>query len=64
MRNEVSYGIGVIGILQIVFITLKLCNVISWSWFLVLLPTIISVGLVVLLFLVVILLGFFIDRMG
>ena len=64
MRDEVSYGIGVIGILQIVFITLKLCNVISWSWFLVLLPTIISVGLIAILFLIFILLGFFIDRMG
>lgn len=31
-------GISFWGLLQIVFITLKLCNVIAWSWWLVLLP--------------------------
>ena len=25
-------GIGFLGLLAIVFITLKLCNVINWSW--------------------------------
>ena len=30
--------IGLLGILGIVFIVLKLCSVIAWSWWLVLLP--------------------------
>lgn len=30
--------IGFIGLLQIAFIILKLCNVITWSWFWVLSP--------------------------
>ena len=33
-----SGGIGFCGLLAIVFITLKLTNVIDWSWWLVLLP--------------------------
>lgn len=33
-----SSGIGFFGLLTIVFITLKLCNVITWSWWWVLAP--------------------------
>lgn len=33
-----SGGIGFIGLLQIVFITLKLCKVIDWSWWWVMAP--------------------------
>ncbi len=39
MSKEVSSGgISFFGLLAIVFITLKLTNVIAWSWWLVLLP--------------------------
>ena len=31
-------GISFLGLLGIIFITLKLCGVIEWSWWLVLLP--------------------------
>ena len=41
--------IGFIGLLQIAFIVLKLCNVITWSWFLVLSPIWIEVLLVVII---------------
>ena len=33
-----SGGIGFFGVLQIVFIVLKLCKVIEWSWWVVLIP--------------------------
>jgi hypothetical protein len=33
-----SGGIGVLGLLGVVFVTLKLCNVIDWSWWWVTLP--------------------------
>lgn len=33
-----SNGIGFLGLLGIVFIVLKLCGVINWSWWLVTLP--------------------------
>jgi hypothetical protein len=44
-----SGGIGCAGVLQIVFIVLKLTNLISWSWWWVLSPTLISIALVLLL---------------
>ena len=40
-----SGGIGFIGLLQILFIGLKLTGHIDWSWPVVLLPMIISIGL-------------------
>lgn len=45
-KTEVkNYGIGFLPLLAIVFIVLKLTNVINWSWWLVFLPMIISFGL-------------------
>lgn len=45
-ENEASKGgIGFAGVLQVAFIVLKLCKVIDWSWWCVLLPTIIPIGL-------------------
>ena len=41
-------GLSFTGILQIVFITLKLIGKISWSWPVVLLPLEISAGIVIL----------------
>ena len=40
MKNNstASGGIGFFGLLAIVFITLKLCGVIAWSWWWVLAP--------------------------
>lgn len=43
-----SGGIGFLGLLQIVFIVLKLCGVIAWSWWWVLGPTWIPLSLVAL----------------
>ena len=48
-NNESSGGIGFIGLLTIVFITLKLTGVIDWSWGWVLSPIWISfIGLLLL----------------
>jgi len=44
-----SGGIGFFGLLAIVFITLKLCGVISWSWWWVLAPLWIPAVLVIVL---------------
>jgi hypothetical protein len=44
---------GLAEILTIVFVVLKLMDVISWSWWLVLLPEIIAVGLYIIWFVVV-----------
>lgn len=37
-------GITIISLLQVVFITLKLCRVINWSWPVVLIPLWIQLG--------------------
>lgn len=49
-------GVGFLGLLGLVFITLKLCGVINWSWWLVLLPIYGPVCLVIGLFLLLFLL--------
>ena len=41
-KIEIHGGMGFFGLLTIAFIVLKLCNVITWSWFWVLSPIIIS----------------------
>ena len=33
-----SGGIGILGLLGVVFVTLKLCGVINWSWWYVTIP--------------------------
>ena len=51
MNNGSGGGIGFFGTLQIVFIILKLCKVINWSWFWVLTPF--WIDLVILLILII-----------
>lgn len=38
-------GIGFWGALQLAFIILKLCKIITWSWIAVFIPTLISIGI-------------------
>jgi hypothetical protein len=48
-NNKTSGGIGFCGLLTIVFITLKLTKVISWSWLWVLSPIWILAAIIVAL---------------
>lgn len=57
-----SSGIGVLGVTQIVFIILKLVNVVDWTWVQVFIPTFISVGITVLALVVVGIAYFFSNR--
>lgn len=50
--NSTSKGIGFVGLLQIVFIVLKLCGVIDWKWVWVLAPAWIDLGLGVIILIV------------
>lgn len=50
--NSTSKSIGFVGLLQIVFIVLKLCGVIDWKWVWVLAPAWIDLGLGVILLIV------------
>lgn len=56
MESETKTGLSFIEALQLVFIVLKLCGVIKWSWWLVLTPLWAS-----LVFLLIMLAVFFIK---
>ena len=66
-NKNVTYNTNHLGgttLLTIAFVVLKLCGVINWSWWLVLLPTLIYVGFVILAIIIgVVLLYKFRDRL-
>lgn len=61
MNNKITAGAGTtfVILLQLAFIILKLCNVITWSWVFVLMPLIVYTGiwLILLVILVISLMG-------
>ena len=59
-NTTVSGGIGLSGLLTIVFIVLKLCGVIDWSWIWVLAPMWVSIALCVAIILIVAIFSFII----
>lgn len=52
--NKRSGGIGLFGVLQIVFLVLKLTGLIDWSWVWVLSPMWISVGIFLIALLIIV----------
>lgn len=42
-------GIGLCGLLTVTFVVLKLCKVITWSWWWVLAPTWIPIGIALII---------------
>ena len=60
MASESSSSIGTLAglanALTVAFVILKLCKVITWSWWLVFLPTLISVGIGIVALIILILL--------
>ena len=56
-NKQASGGIGFTGQLTIVFIILKLCGIITWSWWWVLSPLWISAILWVIVVVIVLLVG-------
>ncbi len=57
--NKKGGGISFLGLLTVVFITLKLCGIITWSWWWVLSPLWISAGLGLVVWIVLIIIGLF-----
>lgn len=58
-KTIVKGGVGFPGLLTIAFIILKLCGVITWSWFWVLSPLIFAVGFVILLVVIALIISLF-----
>ena len=50
-------GLGISGVLTIVFIVLKLVGVIDWSWLWVLSPLWINVGIVIILAIIIVIIN-------
>ena len=51
-KTTVNGGVGFFGLLQVVFIALKVAKIIDWSWWLVFLPTWIDLGLCLIVIIV------------
>ena len=58
-NNQTSGGIGFLGVLTLIFITLKLLGVITWSWVWVLAPTWIPIVIVLIILLFLLLWAIF-----
>ena len=52
--NANNIGVGILGVLLIVFIVLKLVGVVTWSWWVVLIPLWIEIGLLIIVILVIV----------
>ena len=54
-RNSAAGGgLSILGVVEIVFIILKLLGIINWSWWIVLIPLWIDLGITLLVILVII----------
>lgn len=53
VSNSVGGGLSFLGFLQLLFIALKVFNLIDWPWMVILIPLWINLGVVVLMFTVV-----------
>lgn len=54
-QSNQSSGIGFISLLAISFIVLKLCSIITWSWWVVLLPLEIPIAICIIIAFIMIL---------
>ncbi len=53
MDNTNAGGVGILGVLLIIFIVLKLVGVINWSWLLVLVPLWIELGFAAVMLIII-----------
>ena len=51
-NSSSSRGMGLLGVLQVIFIVLKCLNLIDWTWAQVFIPTFISLGLLLTIIIV------------
>lgn len=51
-KNSGSSGLGLTSVLTIIFVVLKLVGVINWSWWWVLSPILIDIGLAIIVALI------------
>ena len=57
-------GVSILGVLQIIFIVLKVCGLIDWSWWMVFIPVWIDLGIIavfLLVYFIIIAIAYFCD---
>lgn len=54
MNSNKSSGMGILGVLQIIFIVLKCVGLIDWPWLKIFIPTWISLGLTAIAIVIII----------
>lgn len=54
-----STGLGVLGVLEVIFVVLKLLKLIDWSWWVVLIPLWIDLGICALIIICAIIVAVF-----
>ena len=64
-NSSASGGMGLLGVLQVIFIVLKCLNLINWTWAQVFIPTFIGLGLffIVLIIILIIVWGAAKDKL-
>ena len=61
-NKNVYNGIGFLGLLQVVFIALKVAKVIDWSWWLVFIPAWIDIGIFLIIVIIAIIVTIIVKR--
>jgi len=52
-NNNIGLNVDFLDLLTLTFIVLKLCNVIDWSWWWVLSPTLIPAAILIIVFTII-----------
>lgn len=62
-ENNNYNGVNYLHILTLIFVTLKLCNVINWKWIFVIMPSLISIGLTIFIIIMILIIAIIAKKM-
>ena len=63
MQKTINFSIFNIGVLlSIIFVILKLCKVIAWSWWWVISPVVFAIALTIIVYILLIILALVVNR--
>lgn len=56
-NRKSNSGCGIVSVVQIVLIILKLLKLLDWSWWVIFAPTLVSIGIVLILIIIAVILN-------
>lgn len=62
-ENNNYNSINYLHILTLIFVVLKLCNVINWKWIFVIMPSLISIGLTIFIIVMILIIALIAKKM-